>query len=190
MSKHSNQNQGLNHTQSSNGYNPNEVFNNEQDRDTHYDEYNKLRNSNNKSSSKLPPSKKKKFDKYEDSESGWNNDTGDNGVNVNQNNNQNKYDNVDQEDDKENQGEQFVSKKPEVILIQCSTCGKNINQKALEKHVRICKYANNFTKNKKNVQNDDNVQSSDDYMKINEQNNRKTPNNKSNKSAPKDKNFI
>jgi len=105
MSKHSNP--GLNHTQSNNGYNPNEVFNNEQDRDTHYDEYNKLRNSNNKSSSKLPPSKKKKFDKYEDSESGWNNDfTGDNGGNVNQNNNQNKYDHRDQEDEKENQGEQ------------------------------------------------------------------------------------
>lgn len=69
---------------------------------------------------------------------------------------------MDQEDDKENQGEQYVSKKSELILVQCSTCGKNINQKALEKHVKICQYANKFTKNKKNVINEDNIQSSDD----------------------------
>jgi len=65
---------------------------------------------------------------------------------------------------KENQGEQYESKKPNVQLVQCSHCGKNINQKALEKHVRICKYASNFTKNKKNVQMDENVQNSDVYL--------------------------
>lgn len=51
-----------------------------------------MRNSNNKSSSKLPPSKKKKLDKYEDNESGgWNNDFTGEALGTNQN--QNKYHN-------------------------------------------------------------------------------------------------
>lgn len=82
---------------------------------------------------------------------------------------------------KENQGEQYESKKLNVQLVQCSHCGKNINQKALEKHVRICKYASNFTKNKKNVQMDENVQNSDVYL-ANANNNNTSNKNKSKSS--------
>jgi len=82
---------------------------------------------------------------------------------------------------KENQGEQYESKKPNVQLVQCSHCGKNINQKAFEKHVRMCKYASNFTKNKKKVQMDENVQNSDVYL-ANANNNNTSNKNKSKSS--------
>jgi len=45
--------------------------------------------------------------------------------------------------------EEKVIKKP-INLIECPNCSKKIRDNCFEKHVRLCKYANNFTKNKKN----------------------------------------
>lgn len=38
----------------------------------------------------------------------------------------------------------------------CGNCGKKFKDTVIQKHTRMCKYANNFTKNKKNIEDIDN----------------------------------
>lgn len=74
-------------------------------------------------------------------------------------------------------------------MIQCTNCNKNIRDDAFNKHIKLCKYSNKFTKNAKNPNNNDEYEDNPNINNIPNNKSSITPNIKNN-NTNKSKNVV